>query len=258
MKKEKNMIKAIVFDVGGVIRNSSRTFNFIFGKVFEEFGFDYPFETMDTWHLRGFRNLNSRRSALRALLCIYRSGENLSDILKMPDAEARISELIENNAKPDDKELLDKMAERYVYWFYENPESRKYTKVMPCAKEAIRALSKKYAVAVLTDSRLSLTEQWLEDTGIKKYLKCIVGEEQLKNKKPHPEGLLLIAKKLGVEPREMLYVGDSAHDIMAAKNAGCKSAAVLTGMGLESVLEKEKPDFIFDNLREAPKAFSNI
>ena len=80
----------------------------------------------------------------------------------------------------------------------------------------------------------------------------------MKNKKPHPEGLLLIAKKLAVRPQEMLYIGDSAHDILAAKNAGCKSAAVLTGMGLKNVLGKEKPDFIFQDLNEFKNAFKHL
>lgn len=257
MKREYG-IKAIVFDVGGVLRDSSKTFDFIFRKVFEEFGLNYSFSTIDVWHLRGFRDWNGRKGALRALLCISRSGKNLSQILETSEAESAIQNIIKAGTKHGDDELVEKMAKRYVFWFYENPESRKYTKVMPHAKEAIEALSKKYSLAVLTDSRLSLTEEWLKNIGIRKYFNCLVGEEELKNKKPDPEGLFLISKKLGVSPAEILYVGDSAHDIIAAKNAGCKSAAVLTGMGMKHVLEAEKPDFVFDNLEDLAKEFSNI
>ncbi|VVB60000.1 Phosphoglycolate phosphatase [uncultured archaeon] len=244
------MIKAIVFDVGGVLRNTSETFDFVFRKVFEEFGLKYSFKTLGVWHLRGFGDLNPRRAILRALLCISRSGENLADIIKRKDAEEYVHNIIKAYTKPDDDALIERMAQRYVYWFYENPESRKYTKIMPYVKEVIEALPKKYTLAVLTDSRLSLTEKWLQDIGIRKYFKCIIGEEELKNKKPDPEGLLLVAKTLGVKPKEMLYIGDSAHDILAAKNAGCKSAAVLTGMGFAHVLRTEKPDFVFRDLNE--------
>ncbi len=257
MKKD-NTIKAIVFDVGGVLRDTSKTFNFIFKKVFEEFELKYSFKIMDVWHLRGFRDLNPRRAILRALLCISRSGENLSEILKRKNAEEHVHNILKAHTKPNDDSLIERMAQRYVYWFYENPESRKYTKIMLYVKEAIKALSRKYMLAVFTDSRLSLTEKWLEDIRIKKYFKCIIGEEELKIKKPNPEGLLLVAKALDVNPKEMLYIGDSAHDIVAAKNAGCGSAAVLTGMGLEHVLRAEKPDFMFDNLKELEEAFSSI
>lgn len=249
-------IKAIVFDVGGVLRDSAKTFDFIFRKVFEEFGLKYSFPAIDVWHLRGFREWNPRRGALRALLCILRSGKNMSRILENNEAEATIQDIIKANTQQGDDELIEKMAARYIFWFYENPESRKYTKVMPHVNETIIDLSKKYILAVLTDSRLSLTEKWLEETGIKKYFKCIIGEEQLKNKKPNPEGLFLISKKLRVKPEHILYVGDSAHDIIAAKNAGCKSAAVLTGMGLRYALVAEKPDFMFNNLKEFATSFS--
>lgn len=248
-------IKAIVFDVGGVLRDSSETFYFVFGKVFGEFGISYAFDSIDVWHLRGFLGLNSRRMVLDALVCMSRSGENLSEIMKLPDAENRIAEIIKKNAHAGDAELIEKMARRYIYWFYENTESCKYTKLMPHVKEPLKALSKKYALSVLTDSRLSLTEKWLEETGIGKYFKCIIGEEQLKRKKPDPEGLILTAEKLGLNPKELVYAGDCADDIAAAKNAGCKSAAVLTGMGLRRALEKERPDFVFEDLRKLSGAF---
>ncbi|MBU4246301.1 HAD family hydrolase [archaeon] len=250
-------IKAIVFDVGGVLRNSSKTFDFTFRKVFEEFGLNYSFSTIDVWHLRGFRDWNPRRGALRALLCVSRSKTDLSEIMKMPDAEELIAGLIKSHVKPGDDELIEKMAARYVFWFYENTESRKYTKIMPHAAEAVEELSKKYTLAILTDSRLSLTDDWLKAIGIRKYFNCLIGGEQLKNKKPNPKGLFLISEKLMMAPNQILYVGDSAHDIIAAKNAGCKSAAILTGMGMKHVLEKEKPDFIFENLAELAEVSSD-
>ncbi len=249
-------IKTIVFDVGGVLRDSSKTFDFIFRKVFEEFGLKYSFSTIDVWHLRGFREWNGRKGALCALLCISRSGKNLSHILETDEAESNILNIIKANTQQEDDELIEKMAKRYVFWFYENAESRKYTKIMSYVAETIESFSKKYVLAVLTDSRLSLTDEWLKSIGIRKYFNCLIGEEQLKNKKPNPEGLLLISKKLGVKPRQILYVGDSAHDIIAAKNAGCKSAAVLTGMGLRYALAAESPDFIFNNLKELATGFS--
>ncbi|MFQ8717177.1 MAG: HAD hydrolase-like protein [Enterobacter hormaechei] len=36
-------------------------------------------------------------------------------------------------------------------------------------------------------------------------------------KKPHPEPLLLVAGKLSLAPAELLFVGDSRNDILAAR-----------------------------------------
>jgi beta-phosphoglucomutase-like phosphatase (HAD superfamily) len=43
------------------------------------------------------------------------------------------------------------------------------------------------------------------------------------NHKPHPEPLLLAAKKLNINPSECVYVGDSATDIVAARASGMKA-----------------------------------
>lgn len=73
--------------------------------------------------------------------------------------------------------------------------------------------------------------------------------------------LLLLAKKFGVAPAELLFVGDLPSDIQAAKKAGVKSAGISrhSPMGLASApvdgpaaarLEDEKPDFILNSLSD--------
>jgi phosphoglycolate phosphatase len=60
---------------------------------------------------------------------------------------------------------------------------------------------------------------------IAKYFTVVIGGDDVQNKKPHPEPLLLVAEKLGLAPAELLFVGDSRNDIQAAKAAGCCSSA---------------------------------
>jgi phosphoglycolate phosphatase len=57
----------------------------------------------------------------------------------------------------------------------------------------------------------------------------IVGGEDVSRHKPHPESLLVATKKLGLSPEEVLYVGDSVTDAVAAKRAGLPFVAVLSG-----------------------------
>lgn len=47
--------------------------------------------------------------------------------------------------------------------------------------------------------------------------------------KPHPEPLLEAARRLGVEPRACLYVGDDLRDMQAAQAAGMRSVAASYG-----------------------------
>lgn len=47
--------------------------------------------------------------------------------------------------------------------------------------------------------------------------------------KPHPDMLLHLMDRLGVEPRETLMIGDTTHDLELARNAGAAAIAVAYG-----------------------------
>jgi phosphoglycolate phosphatase len=68
--------------------------------------------------------------------------------------------------------------------------------------------------------------------------------------KPHPEHIMSALPALGVSPGEALMVGDHPIDIIAGKNAGCKSAMVLSGEGTLEDLSKVEPDYIAKDLEE--------
>lgn len=54
-------------------------------------------------------------------------------------------------------------------------------------------------------------------------------------RKPKPGMLLEIAERFGVDPEEMMFVGDSARDLDAARAAGVTPILVLTGNGSATV-----------------------
>ncbi|GAB3261084.1 HAD family hydrolase [Chitinimonas naiadis] len=58
----------------------------------------------------------------------------------------------------------------------------------------------------------------------------IVGAEDVARGKPHPDPFLLACEKLGVKPEQALVHEDSALGITAGLAAGCKVAAILTGL----------------------------
>ena len=47
--------------------------------------------------------------------------------------------------------------------------------------------------------------------------------------KPHPDMLLHLMERAGVEPRETLMIGDTTHDLELARNAGAAALAVAYG-----------------------------
>ena len=69
----------------------------------------------------------------------------------------------------------------------------------------------------------------LTSAGISDYFKVIITGEDITIGKPNPEVFLKAANKAKVIPNKCLVIGDSPHDIQAAKNANMKIIAVQTG-----------------------------
>jgi D-glycero-D-manno-heptose 1,7-bisphosphate phosphatase len=60
-------------------------------------------------------------------------------------------------------------------------------------------------------------------------------EDNCACRKPKPGLLLQIATRFNVAPKEMLAIGDSMRDLLAAHAAGCDSILVKTGNGLKTL-----------------------
>lgn len=70
-------------------------------------------------------------------------------------------------------------------------------------------------------------------------------------RKPSPEPLRYVAEVLGVAPENMLMVGDSHNDMLAAKAAGSPCVCVSFGYGDVAELmadEATKPDWVIGKL----------
>ncbi len=78
---------------------------------------------------------------------------------------------------------------------------------------------------------------------------CVFGCD-VKEKKPHPEGLLLCLERLSIAADEAVYVGDSPEDVAMARAAGVYSIAVPGGYPNRDALLASRPDAVAESLRE--------
>lgn len=69
----------------------------------------------------------------------------------------------------------------------------------------------------------------LKKFGIAELVDVIIGGDDVIHEKPAPDSLLKAVDILGANKRDVLYVGDSYVDALAAQAAGIDFAAVLTG-----------------------------
>ena len=58
----------------------------------------------------------------------------------------------------------------------------------------------------------------------------IIGNNEVENLKPAPDGLLIAMKEFGIDKSDVLYTGDSIIDAEAAKRGSIDFAAVTTGV----------------------------
>lgn len=75
------------------------------------------------------------------------------------------------------------------------------------------------------------------------YFRVTIGGNDVENKKPHPEPVLLVAKQLGVAPETLLFVGDSRNDILAASAAGALSVGLTYGYNYGEAIALSNPDW---------------
>ena len=110
----------------------------------------------------------------------------------------------------------------------DTPENLKLVHPFPETKEVVEELKKRgKKLAIVSGNITNHIKLILELQGMEGLFDAIVGSDQLNKPKPEPDGILLACKKLGVEAdRDVIYVGDSNQDIMAARNAEVDEALV--------------------------------
>jgi len=105
-------------------------------------------------------------------------------------------------------------------------------------------------LALLTNSGRAATTYAMETLGFKRYFKRTFTRDDLPAMKPRPEGITAALKALGLEEIEVLYVGDSPTDIIAARGAGIRIASVASGRYDVEALRKLGADYTLGSLSE--------
>jgi phosphoglycolate phosphatase len=91
-----------------------------------------------------------------------------------------------------------------------------------------------HPVAVFTGASRTAAHLLLSAAGIA--ADVLVGGDEVARPKPAPDGLLLVAQRLGTAPGELAYIGDAPNDLRAATAAGALSAAAAWGHQYDSAV----------------------
>jgi pyrophosphatase PpaX len=117
-----------------------------------------------------------------------------------------------------------------VFNKYESECVRKRTYLMfPSMVELAKALKKAgYALAIATGNNTGTVSAVLEAEGLSGIFEFISGMDNVKLSKPDPETLDAVIKRLGIEKKDALFIGNSDFDVMAGRNAGIDTIKIRT------------------------------
>ncbi|OEC35339.1 phosphoglycolate phosphatase [Pseudomonas cuatrocienegasensis] len=82
---------------------------------------------------------------------------------------------------------------------------------------------------VATNKPVRFAEPIMQRLGLAERCATLVCPDHVSQSKPDPEMLLLACRQLGLQPAQILFIGDDARDIEAGRAAGCRTAAVTYG-----------------------------
>ena len=117
---------------------------------------------------------------------------------------------------------------------------RKDIKALPGAIKLIELLVKdKYKLAVVSSAPRKNMQLFLTGLNIDSYFSAVVCDEDVTEGKPSPQGFLLAAQKLEVEPKNCIVIEDAIAGVAAAKRAGMHCLAVTNTHPRTSLMEAD-------------------
>ena len=187
------MLKAVIFDMDGVIIDSEPTHMKLENETYKKLGIQ----------VTGDEHLSFVGSTSHYMW------ETLKNRYKL---NQRLEELIE--------------YDRSKYFKYLNSDECEIT-LIEGVKELIEDLHENgVKLAIASSSPLNVIEAVAKRFQIEEYFEVFVTGDYVKKSKPEPDIFLYASEKLGVSPENCLVIEDSHNGVLAAKKAGMKCVGI--------------------------------
>jgi HAD superfamily hydrolase (TIGR01509 family) len=147
------------------------------------------------------------------------------------------------------------------YGFFEEMEVKAAHEVAlyPGAVDTLRELrSKSLKLGLVTNNSRAGTYLTLKRLNIQPLFDAIVTRDDCEEMKPAAAPILKILAEMGVSPESAILVGDGVMDVMAARAAGIRSAAVTTGPFPIERLLKAQPDYLLSSVNDLPSLVEKL
>lgn len=132
-----------------------------------------------------------------------------------------------------------------------------YSSVYPGVRDGLAAMRDKgLRLACVTNKPYGFALPLLVKTGLDGYFEVVYGGDSLPKKKPDPYPLLKVCEDFGLLPAQVVAIGDSSNDALAARAAGCRVLNVPYGYNHGEPIHNVDSDGIVSSLLDAANLIS--
>ena len=197
------MIKAIIFDLDGTLVDSVKYHAEAWVKAFKEYGYDFSHETLSQQIGKGSEFI-------------------VGELLSSEEAEKLHSDIAQYRKQYYQDNLLEKVQP------------------FPKVKELFQAIKADDIKIVLASSaRKETIEHYKQLLGIEDLIEGATSTDEVEKSKPEPDIFRTALDKLdGISADEVIVVGDSPYDAIAAKKIDLTTIGLLGGGFSEDTLKE--------------------
>lgn len=135
------------------------------------------------------------------------------------------------------------------------------SKLYPQVADTLALLKiRQLPLALVTNKSIIFAKEVVKNLKIDQYFSLMIGGDSLSEKKPSAIPLLHVCESFNIQSNQLLMVGDSINDILAARNAQAKVIGVSFGYGNMQKLaqdENTRPDKVISNFGEIYNLLNN-
>jgi HAD superfamily hydrolase (TIGR01509 family) len=183
------VIEAVVFDLDGLLLDTEQVWDEVREALTRERG--------GRWHERAQADMMGMSSK--------EWSRYMRDELGVPDPPEEINRLV-----------VERMQERY----------RQELPLVNGAVEAVRRIGARWPLGLASSSNRPLIDLALELMGVAGLFQVTLSSEEVERGKPSPDVYLEAARRLGLEPENVVAIEDSASGIRSSKAAGMRVIAI--------------------------------
>ncbi|MFS2221834.1 phosphoglycolate phosphatase [Pantoea sp. B65] len=152
------------------------------------------------------------------------------------------------NRQPEADQIRDARA-LFDKYYADTVESG--STLFPHVATVLAALAaRNIPLAVVTNKPTPFIAPLLRSLGIAQHFSLIIGGDDVVAKKPHPAPLFLVLGHFGLLPQQLLFVGDSRNDILAAQAAGCPCVGMTFGYNYGESITTSNPGLALDDFND--------